>query len=294
MKKTILLLSFFLLVGFKSFAQIDTVYFSVSKSFQSAKDKSKPAELNVTWPEDGVDSYSIDGALGVNFELADYSSIISSIEWHKNNLIEKEQDNLSLGLDFTTILNPLGDLKNSLTIGAKYNNNKIEKLKSMRVRGLFMPLIKLAPKKDIFKILTPLTGNKWGIFKGKVSLTHNISGALEYSNDFKAENALLNGSIARVYYSYQLKLYLFAKAKDPKNERVYFDFNYEGRTEFSNTTETDTDEYISYIEYGVSYVLAKRNDKDVISMRLARVEGENPWTGLKNQEFWKLTFTLKI
>ena len=112
---------------------------SLRKSFQSKNDKAEPAVFTYTNPRDKAESWLLNAAIGFNV-LSQTQKVITLspyFEYHRNTLIDKEQNNIQSGLALEWQLWQLKDSSTRewtpiLITSTKYNKDLVKDVSSFQ------------------------------------------------------------------------------------------------------------------------------------------------------------------
>jgi hypothetical protein len=267
-----------------------SVQLQIRESFEKAEVKTKPATANFIFPKDIENSFNVSGALGLKIPItSDRRYLFVSGQWNKNSLIDKEQNNYNLGLDFQVSTSARKLIQNTFSFSAKYNNDVIKKAEGGKLKILWTPLLSNISSLTIPAWIIPATGAA-SIDIGKsnlLSVSHNIDLGIEYQHNTKSVADSLNGGIGRIYYSYNLSIFPLP-SESLFDKTLYLNFSFAQRQEFMNKTLTKFSKRSNLIQTSLNYILAKNDDEEKATVTLAWVNGENPWVGLEKQTYWIL------
>jgi hypothetical protein len=293
MKVTIIASLFIILTGtvHEVFAQRASVH--IRQSFETAEKKGKPADFSFTLPDNGDDSFIIDGAIGLMIPVNSIQSLSPYIELHRNTQIEKEHFTAGYGAVYNTRFNTglLVDANHYINLSVKWHEDREQDLNSFRARLRWSPFI-IPILNPPFDWLLPTTDD-WAYIGNNQNfhITHNIAAGFEHQENVNPDDELNNGSLSRFFGQYTLTLIPFA---DEFDEKVYFDLNLEQRWELRSSIETELKDSHTYFDISGNYIIAGTMNAAKAVLSVTRVYGENPWTGLRKQAFTKVSVKVKI
>jgi hypothetical protein len=256
--------------------------FKIRQSFDSGETKAEPAEFSYTKPNDGKESYLVDLALGYDFNNSDTKSYTLFAEYHRNTLIDKEQNSFQTGFSYELFTNATFSLdatrKNShrsiFNVTAKYNYNDIDTLHSAQLVA------------DFTKFYNT---HSW---LGKIIPHNNITlckeFAFQYSPSISLENEYVinapietnKGFIMRGVGNLFVGLYPLANTLNSKLELF---FNIHERYDLINSISKE-ERNTKLIETGANFTILSNRKKSAI-LGASYNKGSNPLKGLKEQEY---------
>ncbi|WP_159478244.1 hypothetical protein [Dyadobacter sp. 3J3] len=260
----------------------------VRQSFESSDKKSEPAAFLATFPKGKGASFLIDGGIGLEKELSLNRLYFKAVvEYHRNTLIEKKQNNGQLGGGIEWFIRPAEKQNNGIvTSDLKYVRDAVADKASVVWAGEITPFSKIFNKpiyrcnKVLAWVLSPAAG-------------------FEYQNTFDAPEATkdsLRGNILRGVLKGKVSLSLLDRPArvggiaGPTYLQLYVNTAF--RYDVVNTTETPAG-WHPYLDTGlIFYPVHKQNNK--FSLGLSYVNGENPAKGLARQEYFLFAFRVKI
>src|SRR5688572_29618142 len=120
-----------------AFAQLEFSGLKLRKTvFDNSKDAEKPANFTMTFPKDKDEFFAANIAIGLGWEN-DQTLITPMFEWHYNNLIDKEQDNIKAGLNLYQLMSGWG-----LNGAATLNNDRQKNEEKAQLLVTVFPVIK--------------------------------------------------------------------------------------------------------------------------------------------------------
>lgn len=295
--------------------------FKVRQSFESTDLKSEPAAVLLTFPYQTSASYAVDGAVAIERESERFFGKVIG-EYHRNTLIDKEQNNGQIGLGAEYYLRDLNDtniISNYILTGtAKYVRDVVAS------KGSFLHTLELSPFSPTFN--TPIRAG--GPNANYVLISPSVG--YEYQNTFSAkpENLdSLRGNILRgtgkVRVSLTLNKRITVAGPETTKAKLFEDSSgilvptkkrflemdpaqsvvvpavqlYASgamRYDLVNTTETPAG-WHPFLQAGIDYILTRNKaHAPQLSVGLSLVTGQNPAQGLAEQKYWLLAvrFTL--
>jgi hypothetical protein len=102
-----------LVIGGQLYAQEESKFWKniqISESLETAEKKEKPAQFMVTFPKDLPSSWLINAGVAYKFDdFFKYGTSKALIEYHKNTLTDKEQNNFQVGYGITDRIFSISD-----------------------------------------------------------------------------------------------------------------------------------------------------------------------------------------
>lgn len=272
------------------------------KSLQSKsnKDEKKPAVFSLTIPDEKDASYLINGALGLNWIglFADptltESELHTFVEYNRNTLIDKEQNQFQTGLSFQSVinLNYIG-LTPTINANAKYVNDFIKEVESFQSSFIVSPKI-TGVKNTPGKFWVPDNIVAFGSNK-PIQFEYIPAIGIETESRADSDNETLNGDKVRLLYKFEANFYLFKKTDDKgrlESYRLILSVDYQFRNEFYDDTE-DNLENGNFLQCGANYSLLKNKNIEV-KVGLDYVNGANPSEAFEEQDYYSLNLKIKI
>ncbi|HEY5536594.1 MAG TPA: hypothetical protein VIL99_16875 [Ignavibacteria bacterium] len=283
----------------QSFGQIILSDFDLVKSFQSNQDQSKPAIVSFTIPEDKESSYLVNAAFGVDISglFLDRNTklvkLYPNIEYNRNTLVNKKQNQLSSGLAFEWIILTGSKFIPTFTSSAKYSNDYIKKIES------FQGDIFIAPKwtgvdPSIKNFYVPDNFVKVGK-NGFFGFEYVPYLGAEIENRFNSQKDSLIGDIYRFVFKLETNFYLLPKIDSSNKFQYYYielNIDYQYRNEFSNSSK-DFLSNRNYFKGSLNYTIYKNDNIDA-KVGLDYVHGADPTKAFEDQNYYGLSFKLKL
>ncbi len=249
---------------------------TISESMETSEQIAEPAQFQFTFPKDGTESYVIN--LGASYRLNARSRFISRIktEFHKNTLLEKEQENLDLGYQATLGM-PFTKGFLFLLFDPKYVYNGIEH-KSAAAGNILFTLKNY--KSSFFKLNT---NNR---ITNCINFVPSLFAGLQLQSNFKAKEEINEGFIMRPIFSCSASFYL-NKSNENKDGIVKASVIYTGRQDIINDTDTEKEGYTDLLKAKAEVFLI--NAPVRVSIGVSFNKGSDPIKGLTEQEYWLLS-----
>jgi len=275
-------------------------YFS-DKNSKLAK---KGALFALTKPKGKQTSVAINGGLILSFSktiinvkdsLIKYirSSAAPYIQFDKNTLIDKEQSNLLMGINYTNNLIDYNKFKNKygerkrkfnapLKILGSYRKDYENNLEAFQSSLIFLPrMIKINDKQELTRV-------NW--FGNRSVIDFDVNLGLEYDYRFNSNIKTLEGNLLRTYALTKIQL------KASKRFIATLDWHY--RYILANSTSLVNSDF-SLLTFKIDYKPKFATDKNIFesiepTIGIVYENGENPVNGFNDQSYWALVLSLKI
>ncbi|TSE04004.1 hypothetical protein [Aquimarina algiphila] len=296
-QKLILLITFYI-YHFITTAQENKGSFfnqvTLRKSFQSKNDKAEPAIITYSNPKEKEASWLINGAVGINVlpKTKKVLTLSPYIEYHRNTLIDKEQDNFQTGLalEWQTSDISTNGWTPVLISSIKYNNDNIKDISSFQGNIYFTPLFKGKALEAKYFWLPNTTVNFGKLFQ----FVYTPYLGLENENRISTEENIDEGNIYRGYFRISSNILLFPINEKLKN-RFEFNVDWQYRYNFSeNIQSLNTSEH-QYFTTSFNYIFFKTDDdKKSAKIGLDYVNGENPTKNFEEQSFYAISLKIKL
>ncbi len=268
--------------------------FTLRKSFESKNDKAEPAIFTYTKPKDKDDSWLLNAAIGFNIlpNTKHTLTLDPYFEYHKNTLIDKEQDNWQTGFSFEWQTQNLTTKSWSPIIisAIKYNEDKIKEISSFQGNLYFTPLFKGKEKELKYFWIPNNTTNFGDLF----DFVFSPYVGLENENRIKTENDSLSGNIYRAYFRITSSVSLFPKSKKLK-EKFEFNVDWQYRYNLNENVEALITNEHKYFTAGFNYVFFTADEgKKSAKIGIDYTNGENPTKNFEEQSYYALTLKVKL
>lgn len=252
----------------------------IAESMETSDQRGDPAQIQFTFPKDKSESYLIN--LGLAYRLPSAGNLISKIktEFHKNSLLEKEQENFEIGyqgqLGFRFI-----EGTGFLIFDPKYVYDGVNNKSSVASNISFT--FKNYESPSPFKFNT----NNYYLSE-RINFIPSLYVGFQLQNSFKAKLEENEGFIMRPYFSGSFSFYLNKKDK-PTEGILKLTALYTGRKDAINNTDVD-EGYTGLLKTGVEVFLI--NAPIRISIGASFNKGSDPMKGLAKQEYWLLSLNV--
>ncbi|RZK17754.1 MAG: hypothetical protein EOO43_13200 [Flavobacterium sp.] len=267
MKKLILMIIGMIL----SMAVYSQNRFKISQSMETADQKEEPAQFQITLPKKDSSSWLVN--LGISYKLfknATRTITKLNVEYHRNTLTDKKQNNFSSGLGLAVLLGGK-ETEWFLNSDLKYIYDDIDTAHSAAMNLLFTLMGKGGPV------------NKFLYNPGNTS-RFQISpfAGIQLQDILKAKNVNNKGFILRPIVKIAMYYDLLKKDEAPS---VRFSADYTGRSDVVNNSKT-IEGYTHLFKTGAEWFLAYKPFR--VSLGASFNYGSDPIKGLKQQQYWLL------
>lgn len=295
----------FLFIANISYSQLEIEWsgfdnFSIRNSFQTTKNASLPAELNISLPKDDEQSYLVNLGIsyGIMMKNLDTSSsfpgrhnLSTTFEWHRNSLSRNEQNYLSCGLlSEWTVLNTINQkVKISPHVITKFafNNNALNNAKSLSFYQYYT-LFGYNPdtvKKGALYYILPQD-----MFIGDSNFfyyNYYLFCGFEYNNFINVEDGFNKGS-----YGTLLGMFTFILRPFPSllNRKLELQVDYAYRQNIFDNVEIIKINRI--FVFNANYIFVEKPVN--IQFGVSYTKGDDPTITLYNQDIWKLALKVKL
>jgi hypothetical protein len=259
---------------------------SLRQSFQSIDSRAEPAYLTLVFPKDSESSQNFSLALGYNLlsEKNPTSFIYPFIEWQKNTLTTKKQNNFLAGFNFQT---PLRNINKGIwrlysISSLNYKHDAIKETKGLQTNLYFTPSFDTSDE-GFFVAPNIISKNKI------IEYYYNIYVGMEFENRSKGMDENYNGNTGRWYGRITGTFYPWGNKLDKKLE-IIPDFTY--RNAFVNSSLIE-DRINRLFKLSINVVIV---DSGFINVKLGYEykNGSDPTVGFEKQSINSLTLKIKI
>lgn len=245
-----------------------------------------PATMSFLRPQQGSGSYNIDAAVACNFSPKVQSlSLGPMLEVHKNTEIDTRQDTLLAGVTGTWLAGDLteGAMAAFLDFNASYKRDRSAQTEGTLLHATLTPLIK---SKHV-----PLGGMAKGTARFKYLLQPTVG--VEYDDVSEAATGVPTGSRVRAIGDIEADLYPWATRL---SKRLSLTVKYGMRLDLSESSSLDDPRDRRYLRTAsLNYYFSHERDGVAqFGLGLDWVDGENPGTGLSDQEYTQFSFKVKL
>lgn len=265
---------------------------TLRKSFQSKNDKAEPMVITYTRPEKKSESWLMNSAIGIDLAANTEKVLVMNmfVEYHKNTLVDKKQDNWQTGLNAEWQALDIFEKSWSPIIIANYNynNNKIKKIESLQGYIYLTPLFKgrgLNPKFFWFP-------NTVVNFSNFIQFFYTPYIGYEREDRVTAQSDSLEGNINRVLMRLTPNISLFP-ASDRLKDKFEIGLDWQYRYNFKENVDALTDKEHKYLTISFNYTIFK-TEKRSAKIGFDYVKGENPSKGFEKQAYSAITLKVKL
>lgn len=265
---------------------------TLRESFLSKNAKTEPAIFTWTNPENDKASWLTKAAIG--YSIADNWGtnliLYPYIEFHKNTLIEEEQENFQSGFSAEWQRSLVNRKWSPVLIGAlKYNRDVIKNITSFQGSIYFTPLFKGIRDDQMGMFWVP---NELTEFGKAFLFTYSPYLGLENENRFRVESAGDEGNIYRAFFRINSSIW-FPLTESYFQEKFEVTFDWQYRYNFSENVESLTAEEHNYLTVGINFKIFE-SDLGSAMVGYNYIYGENPAKNFEEQTYQALTLKVKI
>ncbi|MDF2434142.1 MAG: hypothetical protein JWP44_3773 [Mucilaginibacter sp.] len=260
--------------------------FQLQNTFDESGKKPSPAQFQFTLPDGKAKSWLIDAGLAYKFaQSATFTSKVL-VEFHKNTLIDKTQENLSAGYSGQW-LQKADHWQQLITAGAKYVHDWKDSTHSLAVTGNY----------TLFKADQGFRVNAPG-YLADDAFTYLLTPYIgfEYQQIIQSKASTQTGTIFRGLYNVSGAFAVNKHNPDPVNNAphklIEASLDYTGRDAFTNQTGNG-ENGTHLFKAGLSFYIVDQESTQV-SLGVTYNDGSNPLQGLKPQKFWQLTVNIQL
>ncbi|TGD59513.1 hypothetical protein [Flavobacterium humi] len=274
---------------------------AISESMETYEQIGEPAQLQFTFPKDKQESYVIN--LGVSYQLNKPENTEVEERWktkvkaefHKNTLLEKEQENLEAGYQGQWRFSKVPDSTKTMLyviFDPKYAYDGIENRSSLVSNMMFT----MTSTTSSF-----LKFNRDNSFGKRVNFVPTFFLGAQLQDNFKASDENKEGFILRPVFSGSAALYFNkpekrgvltldgTKKEKPQEGIVKLSVTYTGRKDMINNTAND-EGYTSLLKAKAEVFLLNTPIRVTIGGSFNK--GSDPMKGLAKQEYWLLSLNV--
>ena len=284
-----------LLIGSNSVHSSDSGDRFDFKLSQHSRDKnkiSKPALIQYTNPKDKKESYLLDAAIKAVYAPSGSSiETTGMIEVHKNTLIDKEQDTLSLGVMVGKYLIESGCTNIPGVVGVKVCKNNLFGDASVSYQK-----DNENEKKSVLAVFE-LSGTVADWYLNNVHAKSNFPVywspifGLEYE-DYITSNDSKEGSLGRLYGNIEIGVYPFFSELEG---RLSFTFSHSYWSDFGKDEALKIEDDTHKLnKANISYQVTPSDSKVAVSLNLSWLDGENPRTKKADQQYTQFSIGVKF
>jgi hypothetical protein len=291
MKKTMCCVLFIFLAMSAFCQKKDTTLFShfqLRQTFGNSDGTSSPAELQLTLPGGGKDSWLVDAAVALRIDplSGDYGNSKIVAEYHRNTALDEPQNNYQFGYNYQ-YLKPNDGLSIAINSNLKYVRDVVDTSNSIALTANFSPYLAGLHQLNLGR--NAYLDNRHYTY----SITPYVE--LQYQRLFATTSAVKNGDILRPVINISGSFALNRPATDKKvikpSKLLEFCYGYSARYAVVNTS---TDErFTKLFKAGLNYYLID-NKSVSISLGANYNLGSDPLNGLADQNFWQFALQAQI
>ncbi|EZH75040.1 hypothetical protein ATO12_09950 [Aquimarina atlantica] len=295
MKHIILIITFIICADF-SYSQGGNFLnrITLRKSFQSKNDKAKSANFTYTNPKNKSESWLLNAAIGVNV-LNDSNEVVTLspyIEYHKNTLVDKEQDNWQTGLALEWQTRDISIKKWTpiLISSLKYNEDEVKDISSFQGNLYVTAIAKGKAKKAKFFYIPNTIVDIGRIFQ----FVYSPYIGLENENRISAEEILSEGNIYRALLRLTSNISLFPSCDNWK-DKFEFNIDWQYRYILSEDVDNFDKEQHNFFTASFNYMFFSIDDgKKTAKIGIDYTDGEDPTKNFEEQSFYAVSLKVKF
>ncbi|SEE63033.1 hypothetical protein SAMN04487765_3474 [Tenacibaculum sp. MAR_2010_89] len=267
---------------------------SLRKSFQSTNSTAEPATITYTKSKGKSSSWLLDAAIGVDLTPRDSIkaiSLTSYFEYHKNTLINEEQNNWLTGLALEWLIFDI-QKKNWTPIlisSIKYNKDNFNDVSSFQGSYYFTTIFKRKSNLKYFWI----PNNIVNIGKS-IQFNYTPYFGIENENRISTNQDSNNGSIYRAYFRVTPYLSIF---KSYKKLNKLFDITADWQYRYNlyeNVSSLNRKNH-KFFFISANYIFFSNNDGNkTAKIGLDYTNGGNPTIGFKEQSFYAVSLKVQL
>jgi hypothetical protein len=274
---------------------------TLRKSFKSSNARAEAAAFTFNKPKESPASWAADAAIGIQLfnALFKRSPLIMTlnpyIEYHKNTLVDKEQDSREAGIatQWQTNALPLRGPGFSpiFILSEKYNEDRVKGNYSMRGNLYFTPLF---PRKDS-GFLSFITPNNIALgIDSLFDFQYAPYIGLEHENRTNTGKVEAKGHIYRWYARINPVISFFPTRPNLRG-RIEVSADYQYRWDFSKNVQEIGRDTHEYFTIGFSYAFFKNGDgSKAAKIGFDFVNGEDPTANFEEQSYYAITLKVKL
>ncbi|SIT20191.1 hypothetical protein SAMN05421786_108213 [Chryseobacterium ureilyticum] len=250
----------------------------ISESMETAEKKEKPAQFMLTFPKNAPSSWLINLGVGYKWDSSETGISKIMLEYHKNTLTEKKQDNLQVGYGLVEKLTPNASSALYINADGRYVYDAVGTKNSLASTVLF------SWYKRGEKGLNLNTETRFN--KGKRELMLTLYGGTQIQGIFNAKDKDAKGFIIRPLYVLGAQYQFMNESGKPF---IRLSLDYTGRVDAVNTSEYKED-YTDLFKAGADIFIV--NEPVNISIGGSFNYGSDPMKGLAEQQFWLVSLNI--
>jgi len=245
-----------------------------------------PAAVAFLKPQQGSSSYNVDAAFAYTFSKhVETFALGPMLEIHRNTELSAGQDTLLAGVTGTWQVGDKteGPIAAFLDFDASYKRDRSAETRGTQLHATLTPLIRTTH--------VPLGGLAKGKSQFKWLLQPTVGA--EYDDVSEAAAGVPMGSRVRAIGDIEADFYPWATRLD---KRLTLAVKYGMRLDVSESSALNDQSDRHYLRTAsLSYYFPREKDKQAqIGLGLDHVNGENPSTGLPDQEYTQFSFKVRL
>ena len=267
---------------------------ALRRYYQCQNSQAAPAVITYYNPKNNDASWMLSAALGINV-LPDTDVVISLspyLEYHRNTLIDREQDNFQAGLALEWQMRDMFEKKWSpiLISSVKYNQDNENRVtsfmgnyyvtflfkgKAMNPKYFWLPNTRVNFGKAFQFVYTPYIG-------------------LENENRSAVDITADEGSIYRAYFRVTSNIRLFPK-HETLADRIEFNIDWQYRYNLSETVDNLITSDHQYFSASFDYLFYTSEDgRKVVKIGFDYTNGDDPSKNFEDQSFYALSLKVRL
>lgn len=266
------------------------------KSFDSKNNMSKAAVITYTNPKNNKESWLLSAAIGIDLlENTDKILLLNPyFEYHRNTLVDSEQNNWQTGLSFEMQTSDLSKPDRSwspvILSSIKYNRDQENEISSFQGNLYFTPIFKGKALDPKFFWLPNTTVNFGNLFQ----FIYTPYVGLENENRFATETESAEGYIYRALIRITSNILLFPKSEKCR-DKFEFATDWQYRYNFSENVEDLIFNDHRYFTVSFNYIFFSANEgKKSAKIGFDYTNGDNPAKNFEKQSFYAISLKLKL
>ena len=269
---------------------------TLRKSFDSKGDRAEPASITLSKPQDAIASWATNMAIGYEV-LTGTKRILTLdpfVEFHKNTLISKKQDNWHAGfaLEWQTSKFEINSKRWSpiLIASTRYNADNV---KSNRIfqGSIYFTYLQKKKGTGFQRFYIP----NYPVVLGKLlQFEYTPYIGIENENRLHSFNDSSKGNVYRFLGRITSQITLFP-ANLQWRKRFEFFFDYQRRNDFKKTIRDIAEDRHLYFATSFNYVFfISPNEKKQAKIGFDYIKGEDPTENFEKQSFYAISLKVKL
>lgn len=266
---------------------------TLRKSFQSINVSAQPAVITYTKAKNKDASWLLNAAIGYDLFPKSKKNLTFSLffEYHKNTLVDKEQENLQSGFSFEWQVLENPKWTPVLISSVNYNKDQIKDISSIQGNLYATPIFLLGVGYNPKYFWRPNTYVK---FNDNIKFIYSPYIGLEHENRFSASEELNEGQIYRIYFRVYSN-FSFFQSNDKLKDKFEIDIDWQYRNNFKENVSSLTKSTHKYFSASFNYIFFSANDGNKnAKIGIDYVNGENPINNFEEQSFYAVSLKIKL